>query len=299
VRARTAAPSTAFAVATLAIAFFSGMDAVMKGLVMEIGTYDTILYRALFGIAIASAAFAARRVRWPEPAVLRLHLRRGVVGAATMFLFFWGLGRVPLAQGVALAFIAPLVTLYLAAALLGEKVGKGAVFASLLAFAGVLVILAGQAKADLGPDALWGSVVILVAAILYAYNLIIMRQQSLVAEPAEIAFFLNLVTGIIFGIGAPFFATVPAVAHVPQLLLAAALAFLSMILLSWAYARAEAHYLVPVEYTALVWAALFGWIVFHEGVEPLTLAGAAMIVAGCLIAARRRAEPLAAAEGAL
>jgi drug/metabolite transporter (DMT)-like permease len=284
-------------VATLGIAFFSGMDAVMKGLTMALGAYNTILWRGIFGLAIAGAFFLIGRMAWPKPEVLRLHVKRGLVGSATMLLFFWGLGRVPLAQGVALSFVAPLITLYLAAVLLGERVGKGAMFASLLAFAGVLVILAGQARADLGPQAFRGSLAILAAALLYAYNLILMRQQSLVAKPVEIAFFLSLTSGMIFGVAAPLFAEIPDAPHLPALLLAAVLAFMSHILLCWAYARAEAHYLVPVEYTALIWAALLGWLVFRERLEPLTLFGAVMIVAGCLLAAGRKPAPLAAMEG--
>ena len=60
-------------------------------------------------------------------------------------LFFWGLARVPLAQGVALAFVAPLIALYLAALILKEKIERRAILASLLGFAGVLVIL-GRAR---------------------------------------------------------------------------------------------------------------------------------------------------------
>ena len=43
----------------------------------------------------------------------------------------------------------------------------------------------------------------------------------------------------------------------------------------------------PVEYTAFIWAALFGWLVFAEAVTLATLAGTALIVAGCLVAARQ------------
>ena len=63
--------------------------------------------------------------------------------------------------------------------------------------------------------------------------------------------------------------------------------FASLMLLSWAYARAEAQYLAPVEYTAFIWAATFGVLIFAEPVRPLTVFGAAMIVLACLFAARR------------
>ena len=66
-------------------------------------------------------------------------------------------------------------------------------------------------------------------------------------------------------------------------------------LMSWAYARAEAQRLVPIEYTAFLWAALVGWFAFNEPVTPATLAGTALIVIGCLIATRQQAEPIDAA----
>jgi hypothetical protein len=53
---------------------------------------------------------------------MRIHLIRGLVGAVMAILFFWGLGRVPLAQAIALAFISPLISLYLAALLLKERI---------------------------------------------------------------------------------------------------------------------------------------------------------------------------------
>ena len=67
--------------------------------------------------------------------------------------FFWGLARVPMAQAIALAFVAPLIALYLAAVILKETIERRAILASLLGFAGVLVILAGQAQAEMGREA--------------------------------------------------------------------------------------------------------------------------------------------------
>ena len=80
---------------------------------------------------------------------------------------------------------------------------------------------------------------------------------------------------------------VPDASHWPWLIMAAALSTSSGLLLSWAYARAEASYLAATEYTAFLWAALFGWLFFAEPLSPYTLAGAMLIVAGCLLAARK------------
>jgi S-adenosylmethionine uptake transporter len=280
----------AFAVATLGIAVFSAMDAVVKGLSLALGAYNALLWRSFAGVAISGVLFVATRTAWPARPVMRVHLIRGSVSAVMAIAFFWGLARVPMAQAVALAFIAPLIALFLAAVLLKEHVGRTAIIASLLAIAGVGVILTGQARAEMGPEAFHGTLAILVSAVCYAYNIILMRQQALVAGPIEIAFFQSLIVSALFTLALPFFGAVPALVHLPAIIAAAALATVSLLLLSWAYARGQASYLAPTEYTSFLWAALFGFLVFGETVSPFTLAGAALIITGCVIAARGRGQ---------
>jgi S-adenosylmethionine uptake transporter len=292
-------PLVPFAVATAGIALFSAMDAVMKGLSLAIGAYNALLWRTMAGAIFGGILFVLRRQKWPGRAAMRIHLERGVLSAAMAILFFWGLARVPLAQGVALAFIAPIIALYLAALHLGETIERRAILASILGFIGVVVILSAQAQARLGPDALRGAIAILASATLYAWNIILMRKQALVARPVEIAFLMSLIMSLCFLAAAPWLAFFPAPPHLPAVAGAALLAFASLLLLSWAYARAEAQHLAPVEYGAFVWASLFGIAVFHEPVRPLTLIGASLIVGACLIAARGRPSPVANLEAAI
>jgi S-adenosylmethionine uptake transporter len=175
--------------------------------------------------------------------------------------------------------------------MLGEKVEKRTVGASLIAFAGVAVILIGQAQADLGVDAMLGSLAIVLSAFLYALNLILMRRQSQASGPAEAAFFQNVTVSALLLAALPMLGTsMPAAEHWPWILLAAVLSTASLLLLSWAYGRAEASYLAATEYSSFLWAMLLGWLVFGETVSPYTLAGAALIVAGCFLAARRPEE---------
>jgi len=281
-------PLTAFLVGTIGIATFSGMDAVMKGLVLALGTYATMVWRMLAGVAMAGTLFAVRPNR-PDTKTMRIHLYRGALTTVMAVLFFWGIARVPLAQAIALAFIAPLIAIFLAAAFLGETIGPRTIGASLIAFAGVLLIFVGQAQADLGHEALLGSFAILASAICYAVNIILMRQQALVAQPIEIAFFQNLIVAVLLLCAWPMMggADFPPTDQIPFVLLASFLSTASLLLLSWAYARAEASYLAATEYTSFLWAMLFGWLVFGETVSLYTLAGAALIVAGCILAASK------------
>ena len=286
------APLKAYGAAIAGIGLFSVMDMVIKVLVIDIGTYSTMVYRSICGAILASLVALVLRPGRPTGPALRLHVLRGVIAAAMSFLFFWGLGKVPMAQAVALSFIAPLLALVLAALVLREPLGSKAIAASVLAALGVIVIFIGQAQADLGPDALLGSGAILVSAVIYAWNIVIMRQQALVAKPVEIALFQNLV------FCATLLATVPIVGvppvptgHVPELLIAAVLALGSQLLLAWAYARAGAAYLSSTEYSSFLWAMALGWLRFGEPVSLFTLAGAALILAGCLMAARATEHP--------
>lgn len=280
-----------FLVGALGIALFSGMDAVMKSLVLAIGAFATMLWRNLVGLGVSGLLYLPARTAWPDRTVLKIHVVRGTLSTAMGLLFFWGLAYVPLAQAIALAFIAPLIALYLASALLHEQIGKRTLLGSLLAFTGIIVIFLGQSQADLGRDAVLGSLAIIASAGLYAMNIILMRQQSLVAKPGEIAFFQSLTVTIVLGILALLIGVdVPPAAHWPWIAFAAILALASMMLLAWAYARARASYLAATEYTAFLWAALFGWLVFQEPLEPLTVAGAALIVGGCFVAARNAEE---------
>ena len=276
------------AMVTLGLAFFSGMDAVMKALVLAIGAYNAVFWRILTAFAMAGLLFAATRQRWPGRSTLKLHLLRGLVTAVMGFCFFWGLGRVPLAEGIALSFIAPLIALYLAALTLGEQIGRTAIIASLLGIAGVLVILAGKMQGGFPAEARWGVAAILFSAALFAWNLVLQRRQAQIASPVEIAFFQTGIVSCCYLLLAPFFAVPPDPAHAPAIVGAAALGIVSLLLVSWGYARAEAQYLVSLEYTAFIWAALFGWMFFDEAVSWATFFGTALIVGGCLIVARRK-----------
>lgn len=290
--------SIAFTVAAIGIAVYSGMDAVMKGLSITSGAYSAVLWRSIAGVAMTGTIFLLRRTAWPVRDALRLHVLRGLAGGTSVLFFFWGLVRVPMAQGVALTFLAPLIALYLAAAMLGESIRRAAIFGSAIASLGVFVIALGQARAGASTEMLLGSGAILIASVLYGYSLVLLRRQAQLADPLEVTLFTSLVIGIVLLAGAPWFSGLPAPAQVPTIFGAAVLGSFSAMMLAWAYGRAEAQVLAPVEYTAFVWSALFGWWVFGEHVSLYTVAGAGLIIAGCLFAIRGTAAPAPQTEAA-
>jgi S-adenosylmethionine uptake transporter len=283
----------AFLAALSAVAVLSIMDAVMKHLVLAIGIFAVSVWRALANLIAAGALYLPRKLPWPTPATLRIHIFRAVVVTVMAFLFFWGIGRVPLAQAIALTFIAPLIALLLAVPLLGERIGRGSLAGSLIAFAGVIVIVVGQSRAALGEGVLLGTAAIIGSALCYAVNIVLMRRQALAAAPLEINFFQSLGVLALWAAAIPFMdpPAWPALEW-GWVVLAALLSTCGTLIFAWAYARGEASYLAATEYSAFLWAAALGWLVFGERVSPYTLVGAVLIVGGCLVAARRKfAEP--------
>jgi S-adenosylmethionine uptake transporter len=290
-------PLPAFAVTAFGIAVYTVMDMLMKRLSIESGAYNAVLWRSVAGAILCGTIFVARGKRWPGGAALRLHVGRGVAAGLSVVLFFWGLARVPMAQGVALTFLAPLIALYLAAAFLGEQIRRGTIIGSLVASAGVLAIAAGEMQADASTQAVLGSLACVAASILYAGSLILLRRQAQVADPVEVALFASLVIGALLLPAAPWAATLPAPHQWATVLATATLGTISAMSLAWAYARAEAQALAPIEYSAFVWAAALGWLAFGETVSPYTLAGAALIVAGCVVAVRHRVPAVQSEAG--
>lgn len=276
--------------ATMAgIALFSAMDAVMKSASIAVGAYSAYLLRCAIGFVIIAPFWYWRGGQMPKGKVLEVHLVRGVVVAFMGWTFFASLVRLPLAEAIAISFVAPLIALYLAAILLGETIERRAVFAAFLGLAGVVVIVGGRiGREKLTEDTALGLMLIGISALLYAWNLVLQRQQALVAGPAEVSTFQNGVVTLTLLAGAPFLLELPQ-GHVwLEVTAGALLAVGAALFLAWAYARAEAQRLVPIEYTGFLWASLFGWLYFGEGVSGATMIGAALIIIGCWVATRRR-----------
>jgi S-adenosylmethionine uptake transporter len=282
-------------VCTLAIFLLSAMDAGMKSLVIAAGVYNIILWRSVLATLASAAGFAARsRVR-PGVRALRLHVLRALIVGIVLITFFWGLARLPLAEAIGLSFIAPLFALFLAALILGERIRPQAVWAAVLGFIGVAVIVAGQfGAATYSRETLLGTLSILVSTLFYGFNLILTRKQAQIASPIEIMFFQNLSLLIILSLAAPWIASLLPKQYWLPLVGVTALSLSGQYLMSWSYARAEAQYLISTEYTAFIWAIALGWFFFGESVSWQTLAGAGLIIVSCWIAAR---ASLRTAEG--
>lgn len=271
------------------IAMLSLMDAFIKSAALAHGAYMAAILRVGIAFGLSAPVWLALGPKWPERKVLKVHLKRGIVGAAMALTFFVALTKLPLAETIAISFVAPIISLYLAAILLGETIRPRAIWGAMLGLVGVLVIVGGKfGRGNLDSETLVGLGAISVSALLYAWNLVIQREQALVAKPLEVTTFYMGIAGLCYLMAAPWLFEMPPVAELGDVGVAAVLTVAGALTMAWAYARAEAQVLVPLEYSGFLWAMLFGWLLLHEAVTWTAIAGAGLIVAGCWIATTRK-----------
>ena len=89
-----------FAAVTLGIALFSVMDGLMKNASIAVGAYNAMLWRSLIGTALMFPLWKWRGGQWPDRGAMLLHMARGCISGAMATTFFWGLVRVPMAEGI-------------------------------------------------------------------------------------------------------------------------------------------------------------------------------------------------------
>ncbi len=287
----------AVAFAAIGVTLLCFMDGVIKHL---IATNDTLVV-VLGRYAVAAVLAAAIWVQAGKPAltgeVWRAHGARGVVIAFSATSFFWSLNVLPLVEVIVIAFIAPLLIPFVARLLLGERIEPRNLIAGAIGFGGVIVASLGAPVEAASDRRLLGVAAVLFSAVSYAVSITLLRSRAGKDGPVIIGLLAALVPDAI--VAAPAIATGewPPMSDLPAFLLLGAFATGGMYYLAKAYAGAEAQVLAPIEYTALVWAALIGWLLFSEPVRPQVWAGAAIIIAACLWGARepqQRAAPLPA-----
>lgn len=278
----------------IGIAMFSVMDATMKHLVSA----HPVMMAAFWRYAAATLFILPFWWREGRPPIRRemlpVHLVRGLLIAASAVLFFWSLSLLRLAETVTIAFLAPLLVPPLASLILKERMQAASIIAGFIGFAGVLVAI-GFDWEGITSSRLIGAGAALSAAFTYALVIVFTRMRAARDGPSMLSLLGALIPLAL--IGPAMLLTLspeqwlPTTATLPFVLLAGMTGAFALQFIARAYARAEAQLLAPFEYTALFWAALFGWLFFAEPVAPRTWLGAAIIIAACLWQMRHETRP--------
>lgn len=282
----------AIAFGAAGIAILCGMDAVIKHLVETNDVFVVTLGRYIFGAAFAIAIW----LRSGRPTLTRdmwkAHAARGVVIAISATLFFWCLSVLPLAEVIVITFIAPLLVPFIARTLLGEKLRPRSLIAGVAGFAGVLIAASGGDNFSADNQRLLGIGAAVAAALTYALSITMLRARAGKDGPIAIGVLSSVIPGLIIALPTIITGDLPPVGDLPDFLALGALAASGMYLLARAYANAEAQVLAPLEFTALVWAALIGIFLFDEIPRPQVWVGAVIIIGACLWGAQKEKEPL-------
>jgi drug/metabolite transporter (DMT)-like permease len=264
-------------------ALLSVGDAVVKSMAGQWPASAIAALRYTLGVSGLGVALALAEGRagfaFPQA---RFQVLRGTAVAMATVAFFSALALMPLATATAILFTAPMLTALLAALLLGEPLRRETWIASIVAFAGVLIVLR--------PNVTTLGVVALLPLVAATGNaLMVIGNRAVAGHGSALAMQF---TGAV--IAAPILITVtmlgawsgfpPLALHWPSLAVVGKCVFIACsattahTLIYLATTRAGAAMVAPMTYVQLLVATAIGWGVFREPPDALTLAGAAVIV---------------------
>jgi len=278
------------------VIFLCGMDAAVKALGASLPTFEIVAIR-FFSAAIWLALYLLiTRDGWPTRANIVQHLQRGLLNVFTATLFFIAITNLPLAIVTALGLTAPIYISLFGIVFLREPVSPSLLAAIGLGIGGALVVVFGNgATFSAGSGNLIAWTAAMLAPIAYAGALLLMKHHSSGESPAGMTLAQSLVSGVVI---LPFAAVdfVPPPMHIWWLVvLIGFLGAAGFILLITGLKRLPASIFAIVDYTALLWAALYGFVFFKEVPGPSLWLGGAMIIAACFLGMRlaRRLVPAA------
>lgn len=261
-----------------AVFLFSFADALAKWLGQA--GYDSVqivFFRYLFGlipvaVAIYMSGTAGLKTKRPFA-----HILRGLLMFAALTLFFRGLKTLPLAEGIAVAFSAPLFVTALSWPMLGERVGPYRWAAVVVGFGGALLVLRPGTEA-FQPEALF----IAASALFFATAVLLTRRISTTETNVAMYTYATIVAGLATLPFLPFVWVTPESTDLWSFLAIGFIGGGASYLMIVAYRNSPAALNASFDYSALIWAAILGWIFWGETPDLVVWMGAAIIVAAGL-----------------
>jgi drug/metabolite transporter (DMT)-like permease len=276
-------PGRALVYMVLGVASFSLLDAGAKWLTQSYGIAQIIFLGRIFTLALILGVTlphgGIRQFRTGRPG---RHLARAITSVLTMATFFWALSLMPLANVVALTFAAPLIMTVLSVFVLRESVGGRRWGAVAVGFIGVLIILRPTGDAF---D--WTALIPLACALFYAISIIVSRQLTATESTENLMLWVS-VAAIVST--APF---LPGEWITPDPFALAIFAFTGFasgagqFFMVRAFRYGEVSMLAPIEYSALIWAAALGFIIWGDVPAWPIWVGAVILIGSSFYIARR------------
>jgi len=261
-------------------------------------TLETVIAKLIAGVPIATIvlARAVGQLAWPlafagrDPVgllrtrALPMQIFRGLLSVVSWYLYFYALARLPLATATVLSFTSILFVTALAAPVLRERVGPRRWAATLVGFAGVVVIL------QPGSVPLDGAVLAAIGSAAFGGTIVLTTKLLARTERTEtIMLYIGLVAvAVALPVALPGLAW-PGMANFGLLLMAGLCGPFAMHLWINALRLADASLIAPIAYIRLVFAAGFGLLLWGEVPDWTLGLGAALIIGSALYITRREA----------
>ncbi len=271
-----AAPALGVAFYLLGVFLFALNDAIGKWLVADYGVGQLMMLRSIgaaFVLAPLALALRPALFRVENP---RLQLLRVLCMAGDTYAFYWATRSMPLADVMTFYMASPLIVTALSAPLLGEKVERFRWIAVMIGFAGVVIALRPTPHMFS-----WGSPLALFGATMFALGQIFTRKLRR-SHWLQLTVWQFAVAGLIGAATIPFAWTTPPAFDVGLMALVGIVSMLCFILITRALAMTRAAVLAPLQYSAILWAALMGWLVWRDVPTLPIVLGNVVIIAGGL-----------------
>lgn len=211
------------------------------------------------------------------------HSRRAMLGMLNMVFNFGATILLPLAESTVLGFTTPLFAVVLGALVLRDHIGPYRWVAVVLGFLGVLIIAQPGAE----PVSTLGIVLGLLCALLLVVINYQIRELGRTEEPITIVFYFAAFGTPIAAIALPFFITAHSAQLWLELIAIGTVGTFAQLLMSASLRFGAVASVIVMDYTSLIWATLYGWVVWDRLPSAATWLGAPLIVAAGLVIAWR------------
>ena len=262
-------------VALLAIGatlFGSFMGAGVKLLSDDLHPIIICFYRCLMGLIIITPFVARNNFKALQTDNMRLQIFRALINIISMICWFSAIGMMHFEKATALGFTTPLFTTVLAVLILGEVIRFHRTAALLLGFVGILIIIRpGYMPFE------FGTILMLIASFSFSFVLIFVKKLSATDSSLTIIFYHLLYMTPAFFILSFFYWESINLSQLIVFILMGASGLLSHWCLAQAFKTSDTTFVMPLQFTKLIWASLIGLFIFSEQPDIWTWIGGVII----------------------
>lgn len=268
----------AIACLTISALLFSVMGICIRYASHTVDNYTIVFFRNVVGLILFLPFIFKQGIGFVKTEKLWMHTWRSIVGLAAMYGFFYAIAHLKLSNAMVFTYSSPIFIPLIAWLFLKEKVTTAMLCAAGLGFIGVFCV----AKPDQGLLN-WISIVGISSSLLASMAFVTVRALTQTDPPERIVFYFCLI-GSLLSVIPMFWVWRPYHLHELFFLVAAGvLANVSQIFMSHAYRLAPAGQIAPVNYIAIIFAGIWGFLLWNEVPDLYSVIGFGIILLAILL----------------